>query len=185
MNNDNGREVFVRAKEDRKFMTMYFNDITSSKHFLSVLKNGIRPNGNSWQQEFEQEIFETWNNYLVEAGRAEPAEVAIADKTSFIRKVFGFLEEDDSIDFRIIDHKKNIGAVKLGEVFYQVGVVKHKKPAVNELEVGTKLNDFVQTLSEKLSEEYSLIRIKNNAITIDNNGEQTSVTIVKKKVKLF
>lgn len=183
---DNGIELFKRAKEDRRFMTMYYNAIINSDHFKKVLNKGVRPTGKPRQQEFETEIMKTWNAYLIEVGRATPEEVGLGIKHTLIGRTFNILQEDSSIEFQIIDEDKNIGAVKNGKTFYEVKAVKHKKPQVNDLEVGTKLNKFIENLSEKLSEEYNLIRIKNNAITIvTDEDKQVSVTIVRKKRNLF
>lgn len=181
----NGYDKIINAKEDRKFMSMYYLNITSSKRFSQALKNGIKNNGKPRQQEFEDIIFSTWNQYLVDSGRALPSEKAISEKEGLKREVFAFLLENNHIEFRVNSQNESKGALKFNDVFYEVSITKHKKPVVDKVEVGTKLNPFIEELSEALMEKYSVIRAKNNAITIDADGEQTTINFTRKKVKLF
>ncbi len=83
-----GLEKFKKATEDRKFMSMYYMDITKTKRFGKALKNGIKSSGKIRQQEFEDIIFSSWNTYLIDTGRAQPSEKLAADKESFRREVF-------------------------------------------------------------------------------------------------
>lgn len=180
-----GYEKFSKATEDRKFMSMYYHNIVATKRFSNALKNGIKSRGVTRQQEFEDIIMSTWNDYLVDTGRALPSEKAISDKEGLKREVFSFLSEVDEIEFRVDQEGGNKGAVKYGEIFYEVSITKHKNPPVKDLEVAEKLNPFIENLSENLMERYSVVRIKNNAITIDVDGSQTTVNFTRKKVKLF
>lgn len=180
-----GYVKMLKAKEDRKFMSMYYNAIISTKRFSNALTKGIVNSGKVRQQEYEDIIFGAWNDYLVESGRALPSEKVIADKEGLRREAFDILSKLDGIEFNVIDPVKNIGAVKFEDVFYEVSLTKHKKPAVQELEVANKLNSYIEEFAEKLSEHHSLIRIKNNAVTVDDDGSQTTVNFTRKKTKLF
>lgn len=179
-----GYAKMLRAKEDRKFMSMYYNAIISTKRFSNALTKGIKNSGEPRQQEYEDIIFRAWNDYLVENGRALPSEKAIADKEGLRREVFDILSKLGGIEFDVIDLVKNVGAVKFDDVFYEVSLTKHKKPVVQKLEVANKLNSYIEEFAEELSKHHSLIRIKNNAITVDDGG-QTTINFTRKKKKLF
>lgn len=180
-----GYAKILRAKEDRKFMSMYYNAIISTKRFSNALTKGIKNSGEPRQQEYEDIIFSAWNDYLVESGRALPSEKAIADKEGLRREVFDILSKLGGIEFNVIDLVKNVGAVKFGDVFYEVSLTKHKKPAVQKLEIASKLNSYIEEFAEELSKHHSLIRVKNNAITVENDGSQTTINFTRKKKKLF
>ena len=63
-----------------------------------------------------------------------------------------------------------------------------ESPQVEEGEVivAKKLNPFVEKLAEKLEEQYPVVVVKNNQITVeDDNKVHTSVKITKKKSRLF
>lgn len=181
----NMNTLFDKAPEDRKFMEMYYNGITNSSHFKKVLKSGVRSTGKLHQQEFESEIQKTWNLYLYETGRATPEEAAVLDKGSLFASVMSTLEDGD-FETRVLDTAKSIGAIRYKDFDYEIRVTKHKKPQVSEVSVGKKLNDYINPLVERLSEEYSIMKVQNSIITMeDNDGNQTSVKFGKKKVKLF
>lgn len=180
-----GYAKMLRAKEDRKFMSMYYNAIISTKRFSNALTKGIKNSGKPRQQEYEDIIFSAWNDYLVESGRALPSEKAIADKESLRREVFDILSKLGGIEFNVIDLVKNVGAVKFEDVFYEVSLTKHKKPVVQKLEIASKLNSYIEEFAEELSKHHSLIRVKNNAITVESDGNQTTINFTRKKKKLF
>lgn len=180
-----GLEKFKKATEDRKFMSMYYMDITKTKRFEKALKNGIKSSGKIRQQEFEDIIFSSWNTYLIDTGRAQPSEKLAADKESFRREVFSLLEDLKDIEFKVLDEAKGIGAIKFEDSYFEVKVTKHKKKAVEKLEIADKVNPFVAELGEKLSVRFSIVRLKNNALTIEVDNQQTTINFTKKRQKLL
>lgn len=176
-----------KASEDRKFMTSYFTNIISSNRFKGILKKGVSNPGHK-RQEFENEIFATWGEYLIDTGRALPSEKSIADKWSVAREAFDVLSGIKDIEFKIIDSNKYVGAIREKDVDYEVSVTRHTKPVVEpgKIEVAQNLKDFISVLGDGLSNSYSVVRIKNNMVTVeDDNKNQTTVKITRKKVKLF
>lgn len=181
------RNSFSRSTEDLVFMSQYYNDVTSLRRFKQVLKKGLTNSGPN-HQEFETELFKSWNDYLVDVGRATPSAQKIADKWGIAAEVFNVLQDDKDIEFRIIDPDKRIGAIRFDGVFYEVSVTRHKKPLVDpgQVVIAKKLHDYISRLADAMSEQYQIVMIKNNQVTIeDNEGTQTSVKIVRKKVNLF
>lgn len=184
---ENKYGAFQQTTEDRKFMSMYYNSIIASRKFKENLKNGIKK-PDPKHQEFEYEIMKNWDDYLIEAGRATPTKQMTADKWGLANMAFGFLQEDEDIEFKLLDSQKRIAGIKDGDTFYEVKVTRHKSPQVAEGEVvvAKKLNPFVEKLAEKLEEQYPVVVVKNNQITVeDDNKVHTSVKITKKKSRLF
>lgn len=182
-----GYALFKKAKEDRRFMTLYYNEVTSTNHFNKVMKQGvIKPKSN--HQEFEGEIFDLWDQYLIDSGRATPQEKQIADKWSVARAAFDILSGLDLIEFKILDAKKYIGAIKEDGIYFQVTITRHNKPVVESgiVDVAANVKDYVRDFADKLSDLYSVVKIKNNQVTVeDDNQNQTSIKITRKKEVLF
>lgn len=176
--------VFEKAVEDRKVLSMYYFEVIKSRRFKKNLKDGVEVTGER-VQEYETEIKNSHDEYLMENGYVRPSRQKLADKWGLLSKTFDILEDDESIDFQIVDRKRYIGAIKTSKGNYQVSISQHRKPV--EPFIAEKLYPHVSNLGEKLiNEGHSIVFIKNNQITIEGeDGGHTSIKITKKKEKLF
>jgi len=184
-----GFNRFAKGPTDREFMTRYYLKIIESKKFKDALKKSIKPKGPKIQH-YNTEVLQSWNALMIEMGRFNPQTNSMLDKWSIAGQVNSVLEEiqEDSYEYRLLDDSRYIGAIKSGSTFYQVSYTKHTKPPVNpgEVIVSKKLNSFIATLGEKISEVYEVVVLKNNKVTVVDTEENFySVNITKKKEALF
>lgn len=183
-----GYELFKNANNDRLFMSQYYHNIIGTKHFLdSVKEEKILKPGKS-VQEYDFEISKSWEAFLIETGRASATEKQIADKYSLASDAFAILADMDDVNFKILDQSKFIGAIKEESADFQVSVVKHRTPQVasGNVIVAKSLKDYIKDLAEGLEQNYAVVQIKNNLITVeDDNKNQSSIKITKKKSRLF
>lgn len=180
--------VFERAVEDRKFLSMYYDEISKTPKFLSAMKKGIRTRG-SKHQEYEVEVFNVFDSFLIEEGYATPSKQKVAGKWGVISVAFDILStfEEDGFEFRVLDKNKHKGAIKTDKGFFEVSVVTHKKPVTDTVSIASNLLPYIEDLSEKIdSAGFNVILVKNNQVTVaTEEGQQTSVKIVKKQKHLF
>lgn len=183
-----GYELFKRANGDRLFMSKYYHNIIGTKHFKDNLSKEKISKPDKATQEFDFEINKSWDEFLIESGRATQTEKQVATKYSLAAEAFAILSDMENVNFKIINQTKFIGAVREDDKDYQVNVVQHKKPQVDpgQVAVAKNLKDYVQNLAEELENNYAVVLIKNNQITVeDDNGNQSSIKITKKTDRLF
>lgn len=184
-----GYNKFSNATEDKIFLTEYYNNLVQTSNFKKALQEGLKKGGRHHQQ-FEGEISKSWATYMVETGRSTPTKEKVLSKWGMAADAFNILEKikDDKYAFKIINADKHVGAIKYGDIYFEVSITQHKQPQNpnGDVIVANKLNSFIQELADGLSELYSLVVIKNNQITVETNEQkQLSVKITKKKQKLF
>ena len=183
-----GYELFKNANSDRLFMSQYYHNIIGTKHFTdSVAQEKILKPGKS-VQEYDFEIAKSWDAFLIETGRASATEKQIADKYSLANDAFAILADMEDIDFKIINQSKYVGAIREEKADFEVNVVKHRTPQVASggVIVAKSLKDYIKDLAEGLEQNYAVVQIKNNLITVeDENKNQSSIKITRKKTRLF
>lgn len=183
-----GWNAFAKGPNDREFLTQYYISITNQRKFQTSLRKGNENRG-PLVQHYESELFREWDQYLINTDRAPQAVSKAVGKWSLAGEVFEILDsyEDDDYDFQVIDHKKMVGAILYKGVFYEVKITKHKKdPSEGTPTVGTKLNPYIELLSDKLSEGNTITIVKNNQVSLTTDDfNYLSVKITRKKENLF
>lgn len=185
-----GSDLFSKAEGDRELMGLYFRKIASSNKLDRVIKNKEIPQSKKGKtQYFNDLVSSSLSEYMVVTGRDATTTSKIAEeKMGVARKLFGFLEELDSLEFKVLDDAKLIGAIKVDEDFYEIKFTKHRDSG----DVNQKLNTVkntkkhIEDIAEFLLESYNVVTIKNNQITLfDELDNKMSVKITKKNKNLF
>lgn len=182
-----GSKLFEKAPLDREAMGMYFRKIASSPRFTKAIETGElqRPKRNR-NRVFDDLMEASWNEYLILSGRG--GSKISSEKLGLARRVFEIFSDMEEIDFRIIDESKMLGGFKYNDRFFTVGTTKHRGevecPA--ELVMPTKPKVYIQAVVDDLIEDYDVVLVKNNKVTLkDEEGTFFSVVVTQKRKPLF
>lgn len=185
-------EKFEKAVGDMKILDRQFQAFIKTTKFERAMQRKAILNPGRTTQVFYNEGRPIWDAFLREEGRVAGAvKVDGIDKTTLMNDVVAILPTLDAIeDFKMIDFKKRIAAIRTSEADFEVTSTMHRDKVMKfdgKAKIVGKLKPHIEQLADRLLEaEYTIVQVKNNMLTIETkDGEQLSVKITRKKSRLF
>lgn len=191
MNQHKSIEKFTKATSDILLLNKQFRTYSRTGKFDKAIQKRSIDSPSPKTQLFYGEGRAIWDSVLRETDRLAPGEKRTVDKMSFMNDVISILPDLASVeDFKIIDLKKKLSAIKTEEADFEVSNVAHREPVAEYTGVPVtvgKIKPHVEELSDSLLQRgYEIVQIKNNLITIQTeDNSQFSVKLTKKKNRIF
>lgn len=185
-------EKYTKAVGDMKILNRQFSVYTKTNKFEKAMQRKAILSPGRTTQIFYNEGRPIWDAFMREEGRVAGAvKVDGIDKTTLMNDVVAILSTLDAVaEFKMIDFKKRIAAIRTEEADFEITSTQHRDKVI-EYDGTTKvvgtIKPHVEQLADKLlALDYNIVQVKNNMLTIETkDGEQLSAKITRKKSRLF